>query len=87
MTATKAQFGENVSTLPATVMGRLYHGELRLIVFPGLGMADRGFDWDVPVEQIPCELRLPNTPLWLRFDYRSRVILQAWTREPSDAAH
>ena len=48
---------------PAVVFARLLPCELRIIVRPGAGLADGGAPWNVPVELIPPELRMPNTAL------------------------
>jgi len=36
--------------------------------------------WNVPVELIPPELRMPNTRLWLKLDERLNI-LQVWRRD------
>jgi len=52
----------------------------RAILHPGVGLADGGAPRDVPVEQIPFELRMPNTPLWIHFDEEWNI-LRVWRRE------
>jgi hypothetical protein len=53
---------------------------LRIIGQPDIGLADGGIAWNVPVELIPRELRMPNTPLWLKLDDQM-TILQVWRRD------
>lgn len=59
--------------VPAVVFACLLNGELRITLFPGVGLADGGVPRDVPVELIPLELRLPNTKLWVQLDESLRV--------------
>lgn len=66
--------------VPAVVFACLLQGELRIIVHPGEGQADGGIPWNVAVDRIPPELRMPNTPLWLQFDEQMNVV-QVWRRE------
>ncbi len=66
--------------VPAEVFGCLLHGELRIVLWPGLGIANGGAHWDVPVDQIPLDLRLPNTRLWLQLDEDLRIT-RVWPRE------
>ena len=53
--------------VPAIVFASLRKDELRITMYPGTGHADYGGP-DVPMELIPPDLRMPNTPLWIEFD-------------------
>jgi hypothetical protein len=78
---TKPKFPKEwLDCVPAQVFACLTPGELRIIVQPGNGFVDGGAPSDVPVEIIPPELRIPNTPLWLQLDDEMRI-LRAWRRE------
>jgi len=72
-----------VERTPARVLACLGGREIRIILFPGFGLADGGIPMDVPLDQIPLELRTPNTLLWLEFD-NDRNIREAARREPTD---
>jgi hypothetical protein len=61
------------SRVPAIVFGCLLDGELRIILLPGVGLANGGAPRDVPVKLVPHELRLPNTKLWVQLDEQLRV--------------
>ena len=69
---------EWLDRVPAVVFACLLPGELRIIVEPGVGLAGGG-PWDVPVDLIPFELRMPNTPLWLKLDAQMNI-LRVWRR-------
>jgi hypothetical protein len=71
---------ERNERVPAVVFACLLPGELRIIVHPGVGLADGGIPWNVPVELIPRELRMPNTPLWLKLDEQMNIV-QVWRRD------
>ena len=66
--------------VPARVFACLLPGELRLTLYPGVGLADGGRPIDVPVECVPPDLRMPNTNLWVRFDEAWQV-QKVWRRE------
>jgi hypothetical protein len=68
--------------VPAVVLASLQPGEIRLILHPGAGLADGGAPRDVPVAQIPPELRMPNTPLWIHFDDEWNIV-RVWRRDES----
>jgi hypothetical protein len=80
MAATPKYPREWLERVPAVVFACLLPGELRIIVHPGVGLADGGAPWDVPVDLIPLELRMPNTPLWLKLDEQMNI-LQVWRRD------
>lgn len=69
--------------VPAVVFGCLRRGELRIIVYPDLGLTNGGSPWDVSVNDIPFELRFPNTRLWLQLDENFKI-MRAWPREPAN---
>lgn len=71
---------EWLDRIPAVVFACLFPGELRIIVYPGVGLADGGAPRDVTIDLVPPELRLPNTPLWVQFD-ESMNIARVWRRE------
>jgi hypothetical protein len=71
---------EWLDRIPAVVFGCLLAREIRIILHPANGLADGGVPRDVPVEQIPSDLRMPNTPLWIQFD-EEWSILRVWRRE------
>jgi hypothetical protein len=66
--------------VPAEVFGCLRQGELRITLMPGVGHLDGGAPFDVPIEQVPAELRMPNTRLWLQLG-EDLQILRAWRRD------
>jgi hypothetical protein len=71
---------EWLERVPAQVFACLIPGELRIILHPGVGLADGGIPWNVSMSKIPFELRMPNTPLWLELD-DDLNILRVWRRE------
>jgi hypothetical protein len=66
--------------VPAVVFGCLLPGELRILVHPASGLAEGGAPRNVPIELIPPELRMPNTPLWLELDERMKI-MRVWRRD------
>jgi hypothetical protein len=50
------------------------------LLHPGVGMACGGAPHDVPLEKVPLELRLPNTPLWVQLDQELNVV-KVWRRD------
>lgn len=71
---------EWLDRVPAVVFACLIPGEIRVILHPGVGLAEGGAPRDVPVDQIPFELRMPNTPLWIQFD-EDWNLLRVWRRD------
>jgi hypothetical protein len=71
---------EWLERVPAVVFSSLQPGEIRLILHPGAGLAGGGAPRDIPVAQIPQDLRTPNTPLWIHFDEDWNVV-RVWRRE------
>jgi len=68
---------------PAVVLGCLIRGELRIVLCPGDGNADGGAQWNFPIDQIPFELRMPNTPLWVEIN-RDASPARIWRRDNTD---
>lgn len=73
---------EWLDQVPAVVFACLRPGELRIILHPGVGLADGGAPHDVPAAMVPPDLWLPNTPLWVQLDDDMRVV-RVWRRESS----
>jgi hypothetical protein len=48
-----------------------------------VGLADGGAPRDVPINDIPFELRMANTPLWVQLDGDMRII-RVWRRDPDE---
>ena len=71
---------EWLERVPAVVIACLLPGEMRILVAPDVGMLDGGAPYDVSIAQIPLELRMPNTPLWIHFDEDWNV-LRVWRRD------
>jgi len=69
--------------VPAVVFGCLIPGEIRVILFPGVGLANGGAPADIPMQLIPPDLRMPNTPLWVRFD-DDWMALRVWRRQEGE---
>ena len=78
-----AKLGMPRDRVPAVVFGCLLPGELRLVLCPGVGLADGGYHRDVPVHDIPPELRMPNTPLWVEFDWQGNIERVERREEPA----
>ena len=76
MTTARKYPREWLDRVPAEVFACLIPGELRIIVMPANG----GAPWNVPIDLIPIELRLPNTPLWLQLDDDMKIV-RVWRRE------
>ena len=53
---------------PARVIACLSPGYLRVIVHPGVGLADGGIPTDIPMELVPLDLRMPNSEFTLVLD-------------------
>jgi hypothetical protein len=58
--------------IPATVFGFLQPGVLRVVVLPGYGMGN--IPWDIPLDVVPPDLRLPNTKVWLQLNKDKAVL-------------
>ncbi len=80
MTAEAKYPREWLEQVPATVFACLVQGEFRIILCPGVGLANGGAPRDVPLDRIPFELRVPNTPIWVQFDDHWNV-LRIWRRD------
>lgn len=68
--------------LPAKVFACLVRDEIRIVILPGVGLANGGAPQDIPLELVAPELRTPNTPIWVQLDETMKVI-RAWKREPN----
>ena len=73
------KLGFELERLPAQVFACLRPGELRITILPGLGSTDGDQLRDVPIEVVPLELRLPNTPLWIHLNEELNVA-RVWRR-------
>jgi hypothetical protein len=49
--------------IPATVMAVLTRTSIKIVLLPGVGMADGGIPVDIPIDLVPFELRIPNSLL------------------------
>ena len=56
------------SRIPARVIGCLNRTTIRVIVLPGVGLADGGIILEVPREAVPMDLRIPNSEFDITFD-------------------
>lgn len=81
MTTERKYPREWVERVPAEVFACLTLGEMRIMVLPGVGLANGGAPWDIPMSLVPFELRLPNTPIWVQFDDEMKSIVRVWQRE------
>ena len=70
---------ERTKPVPAVVFACLVSGELRIELFPGVGLS-AGAYLIVPIDKIPRELRMPNTLLWVQFD-ESMEVSRVWKRD------
>jgi hypothetical protein len=71
---------EWLERVPAAVFGCFLPHELRIILFPGVGLANGGAERNVPIELVPFELRLPNSLLWVQLD-DSMEVVRIWRRD------
>ena len=83
MMATSKYPREWLDRVPAVVFACLLPGELRIILYPGVGLADGGAPCDVPMSIVPMELRTPNTALWVQLDETMSVI-RVWRRQEAE---
>jgi hypothetical protein len=80
MTSARKYPREWLDRVPAVVFASLIPDEVRIILFPGVGLAEGGAPRDVPTTLIPFELRMPNTPLWVQLDDDMNIV-RVWRRE------
>lgn len=52
----------------ARVLGYVSPNYLRIIMAPGVGLADGGIHNDLPLELVPPELRIPNSEFFVYLD-------------------
>ena len=69
-----SQFRKRV---PAVVFASLLPGEIRVNLLLG------GPPLDLPYQEIPPDLRMPNSRLWIRLDKDWKVV-RVWRREPDE---
>jgi hypothetical protein len=79
MIASRKYPREWLERVPAVVFACLIPGEFRILLCPGAGLAGGGAPRDVPVNQIPFELRVPNMPIWVQLDDDMNVV-RIWRR-------
>ena len=65
---------ELLESIPAIVFASLTPGEIRILLHPGSGMAQGGAPRDIPIQIVPLNLRMPNTPLWVKLDEGMNVV-------------
>ena len=70
---------EWLERVPAVVFASLTPGEIRILLHPGNELAQGGAPRDVPSNMVPPQLRVPNTPLWVKLDQGMNV-LAIWAR-------
>lgn len=56
------------SRIPARVLACLTHNTITVILHPGAGLADRGVKIILPIEDVPPDLRMPNSEFDVIFD-------------------
>jgi hypothetical protein len=71
---------EWLKQIEAVVFASLVRGEIRLVLHSGSGLAQGGAAYDVAIETVPAELRVPNTKVWVQLDDNMKV-LRVWRRE------
>jgi hypothetical protein len=59
----------------AVVLACLIPRELRIVLLPTVlcGIA-RGAERDIPIDVVPFNLRMPNTPIWVKFDDELNIV-------------
>jgi hypothetical protein len=67
--------------IPAEVFACFIPGEMRIILLPGVGLANGGAPRDVPMDLIPFELRVPNARVWVELDAQRREVIRVWRRD------
>ncbi len=82
MAASRRYPHEWLDRVPATAFACLRPGELRIVLHPGVGLADGGAPRDVSATLVPPDLWVPNTPLWVQLDDDLNVV-RVWRREAS----
>ena len=70
---------QSLGPIPAVVLACLQPGAFRLILHPGVGLANGGIPRDVAADLIPLPLRCPNKPVWVQLAPHGNVI-QVWQR-------
>lgn len=71
---------EWLEKVPATVFASLVRGELRLVLHAGAGLAQGGAEYDVSIDKVPGDLRIPNSKVWVKLDGKLSVV-EVWRRD------
>jgi hypothetical protein len=71
---------EWLEQVPAVVFARLSNTEIRIFLHPGNALAEGGAPRDIPIDQIPADLRMPNTLLWVQLNDNMDVA-RVWKRD------
>jgi len=80
---------EWLERVPGEIFACLIPGEIRIILFPGAGLADGGAHTDVAIEFVPVDLRTPSTPIWVQLSEQAGSgleIVRVWRRDSSETA-
>ncbi len=72
----------SVYRCPAVALGCLRAGELRVVLWPGVGLADGGDHRDVPAHLVPPGSRMPNSQLWVHLVAGEVQEVEAWGEAP-----
>jgi len=54
---------------------------MRIILLPGVGLANGGAPRDIPMDLIPFDLRVPNARLWVQLHEHMREVFRVWRRD------
>jgi hypothetical protein len=73
---------ETIQSAPAVVFARLTDDTIRIIIFPGFEMADGGIPYEVPIEVVPPELRMPNTKLEVVLERETKRVVAVKRQDP-----
>ncbi|QDV15466.1 hypothetical protein Pan153_00800 [Gimesia panareensis] len=65
---------ENTIKTPAKVLASLRPGYLTVYFGYGQGLADGGIPHEVPIDDIPFDLRLPNSEFTLILDCNGQIL-------------
>ena len=73
---------ENTLKFPAKVLASLRPGFLTVFIGYGQGLADGGIPYEVPIDDIPFDLRLPNSEFTAIIDPANRQIIGVERKTP-----
>lgn len=62
--------------IPAEIFGSFHPGEIKINLHTAAGQVQTK---DVPVQVVACELRMPNTKVWVSLDENGEVV-GVWDR-------